>query len=160
MYTQQRKLYPTTSAGLTFIELLMTLFVMAALTAIVIPVAGQVITNMEARSFVRQLEADIAFAQKHAIATERPVMFYVNGTTGLYMMRELEDGSEQTIKTVYAPNDVSFTATSILHKITFQPNVTFAGQSSGGTIYIKRDGEPFANVVVTLLSSRTRVEWL
>lgn len=159
VYTQQRKLHLTSSAGLTFIELLMTLFVMAVLTAVVIPVASQVIVNMEARSFVRQLEADIAFAQKHAIATERPVMFYVNGPTGLYMIRELKDGSEQTIKAVYAPNHVSFTASSILHKMTFQPHVTFAGQSNGGTIYIKQNGEPFANVIVTLLSSRTRVEW-
>lgn len=143
------------SSGFTLIELLVTLFIMAVLSAIVIPIAGQFIANMEARSFVLELEADIALAQKHAIATEHPVRFTVKRLPGVYMMRELTEGSLRTIKTVYVPESVSISDLDI----TFQPNVTFAGQSNGGTVYIKRDNERYANVIISLLSSRTRVEW-
>lgn len=145
------------SAGFTLMEMLITLFVLAALTAIVIPTAGNLVSRMEARSFVLQLEADIAYAQKRAIATERPVTLQVNSYSGRYLIDEpISPGKRQTIRSVLFPKSVSVMNNV---QVTFQPNVTFPGQSNGGTVYVRRDGKLFAEIVVSLLSSRTRVVW-
>lgn len=144
------------SSGFTLIELLLTLFVMAMLSAIVIPTVGNLVANMEARAFVLQLEADIAFAQKRATATGQPVRFYVSRSTGLYQISERKGVLRHTVKTVYLPKTMSF---SDGLDITFRPETTFSGQSNGGTIYIKHKDRKYADVVISLLSSRTRVEW-
>lgn len=144
------------SSGFTLIELFVMLFVLGVLTALVIPTAGKFVSYMEARSFVLQLEADISYAQKRAIATERAVTLNVN-RIGRYTMDEPKGaGRRQTIKIVEFPRSVSVMNNV---EVTFQPHVTFPGQSNGGTVYVRRDGKLFAEIPISLLTSRTRVIW-
>lgn len=142
-------------SGLTLMELLLTLFVLSVLTVVVIPAAGNVISTWEARSFVLQLEADIAYAQKRAMATEQPVRLNVN-RVGLYMLSEPDGVLRRTIKSVRFPDSLSVVNNL---EVTFQPHATFAGQSNGGTVYVKYKGQDYAEIRVSLLSNRTRVIW-
>lgn len=143
--------------GYTLIELMMTLFVISALSAVAIPVVDRFVTHTEARAFVLQMEADVALSHKKAAATERMVWFEVNPTTRTYYIFEQIEGRKKMVKFVPFPRGV--TASSLL-ELTFRPNKTFPGHADGGTINVKQGGAPFADLVITPFSVRTKVEWL
>lgn len=147
---------PRSAPGYTLMELLLTLFVIGALSVLIIPVLGHTLGKVEARSFVHQLEEDIAFAQKHAMATEWPIRLKVSQFGRMYTISEPAGVNRSPLKIETFPQGVSVSGDL---DVLFQPHVTFAGQSNGGTVYVRHQGKTFAEVRISLLSSRTRVIW-
>lgn len=141
--------------GVTFLELLVTLLVIGALTALILPLTGKTLALMEARAFVLQLETDLVYAQRHAIATERPVNMKVN-QAGFYIISERGGTVHRTLKKVDFPASVSVMDNL---DVTFQPNYAYAGQVDGGTISVRQGGKWYADVIFTFLTGRTRVVW-
>lgn len=137
-------------------ELLLTLFVIGALSAIIIPAIGHTLSKAEARSFVQQFEEDIAFAQKYAMATEWPIRLKVSRFGRMYTISEPVGVNRSPLKMETFPRGISVSGDL---DVLFQPHVTFAGQSNGGTVYVQHQGKPFAEIRISLLSSRTRVIW-
>lgn len=154
--TERGHSYLRDASGFTLIELLVTLFIIVTLTGVVLPVAGDAVTKIADRSLVQEMEADVVYAQKRAVATERTVQLDIPARGRTYKIVEQQGSGSRELKAVSVPERLAITEGVVL---TFHPDQSFPGHANGGTVSIQRNGVAFAELIITPISVRTRVVW-
>lgn len=143
-------------AGVTLIEVVLSLFLIGVLTAIALPVIGNFVDKAEATAFVLELEADIDLTQRTAVSKERFMRLRVVRSGRAYYVIEQRGTKNVILKTVSFPKGVTVSSN---HEFIFDPIHNYKGHAMGDTIGINFDGRPLADLVITPISVRTRVEW-
>ena len=161
---------PNRNQGFTLVELLITLSVLAVITAIAVPAMTNLINSIGQQTQVNQLLADLNFARSQAITSRRTVSLCAGETScnglarwksQIIVFEDLDangalDEHEQPLRisTITANHAWKWGNFRNRRYMSFKPNGTT--HSLNGTFTLCRDNEALKAVVINI-TGRTRL---
>jgi type II secretion system protein H len=142
--------------GFTLLELLVVIAIMTALTAAFPLALNRFLPARRLDASARELVADIRMAQARSVATNVPVSLVPAGS-GYTVTVDSPDGA-QSVATRAWRASTSLALRSSDGSRTLAALRVFPDGSSSGALFELRDGERVRKVVVSELTSRTRIE--
>lgn len=142
--------------GFTLLELLVVIAIMTALTAAFPLALNRFLPARRLDASARELVSDIRLAQARSVATNVPVTLAPSGS-----------GYEVTVDTPTGPRSISTRAWRVSTTVSLRSTDgaralaalrVYPDGSSTGARFELRDGDRVRNVVVSELTSRTRIE--
>ena len=144
---------PRSSSGVTLLELLIVIALMAIITALVVPMFGGPVSTSELRATARQLAAGLRLARSEAVSERRETFLVVDVAGKRFKVdreaREHALPSKVDLKLFTAQNDL---VSENVGSIRFYPD----GGSNGGRITVASGARKF-DVDVDWLTGRVAI---
>jgi general secretion pathway protein H len=142
-----------TSRGVTLLELLLVLSIMAIVAAMVVPVLGQGVSSSELKGSARKVAAALRFARSEALATRQDTRVMLNLEERTFQIerdpRQYELPKQMEIKLFTAQRDI---VNEKMGAIRFFPD----GGSNGGRVTLGA-GERKYEIDVDWLTGRVAI---